>query len=57
MDVFEGPDLSEVERAYAGRGSDADHRALLLLLLSYDYATGTFSSRKIDRAIHDLLAF
>jgi transposase/IS5 family transposase len=57
VDVVEGLDLSELERAYAGRGSDAYHPAMLLSLLIYGYATGTFSSRKIERATYDSLAF
>jgi len=57
VDVIEGLDLSELERAYAGRGSDAYHPATLLGLLIYGYATGTFSSRKIERATYDSLAF
>jgi transposase/IS5 family transposase len=57
VDIVEGLDLSELERAYAGRGSDAYHPATLLSLLIYGYATGTFSSRKIERATHDSLAF
>ena len=57
VDVVEGLDLSALERAYAGRGSDAYHPATLLALLIYGYATGTFSSRKIERATHDSLAF
>ena len=57
VEVVEGLDLSELERAYAGRGSDAYHPAILLALLIYGYATGTFSSRKIERATYDSLAF
>jgi transposase len=57
VDVVEGLDLSELERAYAGRGSEAYHPATLLSLLIYGYATGTFSSRKIERATYDSLAF
>ena len=57
VDVVEGLDLSELERAYAGRGSEAYHPATLLALLIYGYATGTFSSRKIERATYDSLAF
>ena len=55
--VVESLDLSEIERAYAGRGSEAYHPAMLLGLLVYGYATGTFSSRKIERATYDSLAF
>ncbi len=57
VDVVEGLDLSVLERAYAGRGSDAYHPAMLLSLLIYGYATGTHSSRKIERATYDSLAF
>ena len=57
VDVVEGLDLSALERAYAGRGSEAYHPATLLSLLIYGYATSTFSSRKIERATHDSLAF
>ncbi len=57
VDVVEGLDLSELIRAYAGRGSDAYHPALLMSLLIYGYATGTHSSRKIERATYDSLAF
>ena len=57
VEVVEQLDLSALERAYAGRGYDAYHPARLLSLLSYGYATGTFSSRKIERATYDSLAF
>jgi len=57
VDIVEGLDLSALERAYAGRGSEAYHPALLLSLLIYGYATGTHSSRKIERATYDSLAF
>jgi len=57
VEVVEGLDLSALERAYAGRGSPAYHPAMLLSLLIYSYATGTFSSRKIERATYDSLAF
>lgn len=57
VDVVEGLDLSALERAYAGRGSEAYHPAMLLSLLIYGYATGIMSSRKIERATYDSLAF
>lgn len=46
-----------METAYAGRGSAAYHPSLLFSLLIYGYATGVFSSRKIERATHDSVAF
>ncbi len=57
VEVVEGLDLSALERAYGGRGSAAYHPAMLLALLIYGYATGCFSSRKIERATYDSLAF
>lgn len=57
VEVVEGLDLSELEQAYAGKGSAAYHPAMLLSLLVYGYATGCFSSRQIERATYDSLAF
>jgi transposase len=57
VEVVEQLDLSALERAYAGRGYDAYPPAMLLSLLIYGYATGTFSSRQIERATYDSLAF
>ena len=50
-------DTSVLEEAYDGRGSKAYHPKMLLALLFYGYATGTFSSRKIERATYDSIAF
>lgn len=55
--VIESLDLSEVERAYTGRGSDAYHPASLMSLLIYGYATGVFSSHRIEMATYDSVAF
>lgn len=55
--VIESLDLSGIERAYAGRGSDAYHPASLMSLLIYGYATGVFSSRRIELATFDSVAF
>jgi transposase len=57
VEVIEQLDLSQLERVYGGRGSAAYHPAMLVGLLVYGYATGTFSSRKIERATYDSLAF
>jgi transposase len=46
--VIESLDLSEIERAYAGRGNDAYHPASLMSLLIYGYATGVFSRSLSD---------
>jgi transposase/IS5 family transposase len=55
--VIESLELSGIERAYAGRGSDAYHPASLMSLFTYGYATGVFSSRKIEMATYDSVAF
>src|SRR5258707_13956817 len=57
VDVVEQLDLSGLEQSYAGRGSGADHPALLGALLLYGYATGTFSSRALERASYGSIAF
>lgn len=57
VEVVDGLNVSRLEKAYAGRGSAAYHPALLLSLLVYGYATGVFSSRKIERATYDSVAF
>lgn len=57
VEVIDGLDLLAMESAYGGRGSEAYHPALLLSLSVYGYATGVFSSRKIERATYDSVAF
>lgn len=55
--MVDGLDVSALEKAYAGRGSAAYHPSVLLSLLVYGYANGVFSSRKIERATYDSVAF
>jgi len=50
VEITDQLDISAIERQYTGSGSDAWHRRMLLALLFYSYATGTFSSRKIETA-------
>ena len=57
VDVIDQLDLSRLTGSYAGRGSAAHHPSVLLGLLVYGYATGVFSSRKIERATYDSVAF
>jgi transposase len=56
-DVVSQLDTSAIESCYSGRGSDAWHPKMLISLLFYGYATGVFSSRKLERATHDSVAF
>ena len=44
-------------RQYAGRGSKAHHPATLLAILVDGYSTGVFSSRKLEMATYDWVAF
>jgi len=57
VEVIDGLDLSELIKAYRGSGSASYHPAMLLGLLVYGYATKAFSSRAIERATHDSVAF
>ena len=57
VEIVSKLDLSPLVRAYAGRGSKAYHPSMLLSLLFYGYATGVFSSRKLQAATYDSVAF
>jgi transposase len=57
VEVIDGLDLSELVKAYRGSGSASYHPAMLLGLLVYGYATRAFSSRAIERATYDSVAF
>ena len=57
VEVVDQLDMSNLTRQYAGRGSKAYHPATLLAILVYGYATGVFSSRKLERATYDSVAF
>jgi len=57
VDIVSQLDLWPLVSAYAGRGSDAYPPGTLLALLFYGYATGVFSSRKLETATYDSVAF
>lgn len=57
VEVIDGLDISNLTRQYAGRGSKAHHPATLLAILVYGYSTGVFSSRKLEIATFDSVAF
>jgi len=57
VEIVERLDLGEVNRAYRGRGSDAFPPSMMVALLFYGYATGVFSSRQLERATFDSVAF
>ncbi len=59
VEVSEQLDISEIVKHYSSgtSGAKAYHPKVLLALLFYGYATGTFSSRKIECATYDSVAF
>src|SRR6202021_2456018 len=57
VEVIDGLDLTALSKSYRGTGSASYHPAPLLGLLIYGYATGVFSSRKLERATYDSVAF
>ena len=57
VEVIDGLDLRAMSGSYRGSGSASYHPALLLGVLVYGYATGVFSSRKLERATYDSVAF
>jgi transposase len=59
-DVVESLNLSDILNAYEegdGRGRPPYHPVLMVKLLLYGYCTGRMSSRKIEQATHDDVAF
>ena len=57
VEVIEGLDLGAMSASYRGSGSAAYAPRVLLGLLVFGYATGVFSSRKLERASYDSVAF
>lgn len=57
VEVIEQLDLSLLVKSYRGSGSASYHPSVLLGLLVYGYATGVLSSRKLERATYDSVAF
>jgi transposase len=57
VEVISGLDLRAMTGDYRGSGEASYHPSVLLGLLVYGYATGVFSSRKLERATYDSVAF
>jgi transposase len=57
VDIITQLDLEPIYRRYSIMGGEAIAPKVLLGLLFYGYATGVFSSRKIERATYENLAF
>jgi transposase len=57
VEVIAGLDLRAMTGSYRGSGEASYHPRVLLGLLIYGYATGVLSSRKLERASYDSVAF
>jgi len=57
VDVVVQLDLSEIYQQYSEQGAPPYAPEVLLGLLFYGYATGVFSSRKIERATYEVIPF
>jgi transposase len=57
VEIVEQLDLQPLKASYCGRGSRPYNPEMLVALLFYGYATGVFSSRKLERSTYDSLAF
>jgi transposase len=57
VEVIASLDLRTMTGSYRGSGEASYHPAVLLGILVYGYATGVFSSRKLERATYDSVAF
>src|SRR5258706_16276309 len=52
VDIVDQLDLSPLTEHYRGAGSAAYHPGVMLSLLLYGYATGGYSSRRLEAGTH-----
>ena len=57
VEIVDNLDLSHFSLAYSGKGSKPYHPSVLVAVLFYGYATGIFSSRRLEKACKDSIAF
>jgi transposase len=57
VEIVDNLDIANIERAYSGGGIGPYHPRMLLALIFYGYATGVFSSRKIEKGTYDSVPF
>ncbi|MFH0826150.1 MAG: IS1182 family transposase [Pseudomonadota bacterium] len=57
VEIVEQINLWALKASYSGRGSKPYDPEMLVALLFYGYATGVFSSRKLERSTYDSVAF
>ena len=56
-EIVDQLDMRSILGVYVGKGKKPYHPAMLVALLFYGYATGTFSSRKLEKATYDSIAY
>jgi len=57
VEIVEQLNLRSLKESYVGCGSQPYNPEMLVALLFYGYATGAFSSRKLERKSYDSVAF
>lgn len=57
VEIVEQLNLRSLKESYTGSGSRPYNPEMLVALLFYGYATGVFSSRKLERNTYDSVAF
>lgn len=57
VEIVEGLNLEALNLSYRGSGSEAFPPSMMVALLFYGYSTGVFSSRKLECATYDSVAF
>lgn len=57
VEIVDQLDMRGILGVYAGKGKKPYHPAMLVALLFYGYATGSFSSRKLEKATYDSIAY
>ena len=57
VEIVDGLNLERLNASYKGCGSEAFPPSMMAALLFYGYATGIFSSRKLERSTYDSVAF
>lgn len=57
VEIVDQLDLRAMVGTYWGKGKAPYHPAMLVALLCYGYATGTFSGRKLEQGTYDSMAY
>ena len=57
VDIVEQLDVKHLSSVYTGKGSRPYHPSMMLALLFYGYASGTFSSRKLEQSTYDNIPY